>query len=70
MTRAKTDRHIPTVKRRNRKVTHCPAGHEYAGENLYVYVTKDGHTERKCKACHRERMRKRQGYQGKTGEGE
>jgi len=31
--------------------THCPRGHEYAGENLYI--TRDGW--RQCRACWRER---------------
>ena len=30
-----------------RKKTHCPHGHEYAGDNLYI--DKDGH--RNCRAC-------------------
>jgi hypothetical protein len=35
--------------------THCPAGHPYAGDNLYV--GKNGN--RKCRACQRKRMRAR-----------
>lgn len=34
--------------------THCPAGHPLSGENLYVYVTKEGFTERACRICRRE----------------
>jgi len=33
--------------------THCPAGHPYEGENLYVYP--DGHG-RKCRMCQQERQ--------------
>lgn len=33
--------------------THCPAGHPYEGDNLYV--NKSGH--RWCRACHRESCR-------------
>lgn len=36
------------------KKTHCPAGHKYEGENLYV--CKKG--SRKCKACGRERKQR------------
>lgn len=31
--------------------THCPAGHEYAAENTYVYTRKDGRVERHCRSC-------------------
>lgn len=34
--------------------THCPQGHEYAGENLYLYKG-----ERHCKTCKKERQRAR-----------
>lgn len=30
--------------------THCPAGHEYAGQNLYIHPTKG---YRKCRECNR-----------------
>lgn len=33
--------------------THCPQGHEYAGDNLYV----NPQGFRECRACHRERKR-------------
>lgn len=36
-------------------VTHCRRGHEYAGDNLYIYPS--GY--RGCRACHRENTRKR-----------
>lgn len=32
---------------RNSKITHCPRGHEYAGENLY----QDKRGKRYCKTC-------------------
>lgn len=35
--------------------THCPQGHPYSGDNLYVQKT-DG--ARRCKICMRERQRK------------
>lgn len=39
-----------------RAKTHCPSGHEYAGDNLYV-VPSSGH--RQCKACRRARQLKK-----------
>lgn len=36
-------------------ITHCPKGHEYSGNNLYV--NKKGH--RFCRTCARERKRNR-----------
>lgn len=30
----------------NQRKTHCPMGHEYGGDNLYVFMT-----HRKCKTC-------------------
>lgn len=36
---------------RQKAKTHCPKGHEYAGENLYVHGT-----NRQCRACGRARM--------------
>lgn len=35
--------------------THCPQGHPYSGDNLYVTPT----GERGCRTCHRERQRAR-----------
>lgn len=37
--------------------THCPDGHPYTGDNLYV--TKDGH--RKCRTCNNARQQSRRG---------
>lgn len=54
------------VKRRNRDVAVCPNGHEYTEENTYIYVTKEGHRERYCRLCRRDRMRVRQNYQGRV----
>ena len=31
--------------------THCPRGHEYSGSNLYTKKHKDGHPDRRCRAC-------------------
>ena len=39
---------------RQRAKTHCPSGHPYAGEN--VYVRPNG--TRNCRACHRLRQRR------------
>lgn len=39
----------PTFRVGQRNKTRCPAGHPYAGDNLYT--TKTGH--RQCKACSR-----------------
>jgi hypothetical protein len=40
---------------RNARKTHCPAGHPYAGDNLYRYpITGDRH----CRACGREQKRR------------
>jgi hypothetical protein len=44
-----------TVTARNAGATHCPAGHEYSGGNLRVTL----HGGRKCRACHRDRERRR-----------
>lgn len=38
----------------NQKKTHCPNGHEYSGDNLYV----NPKGSRKCKACLREADKK------------
>jgi hypothetical protein len=40
------------ARSRQRAKTHCPAGHPYAGDNLYVRPNGD----RKCRACRREGM--------------
>lgn len=38
------------------KVTHCPKGHPYSGDNLYLRQAKSG-TSRSCKTCHREHQK-------------
>lgn len=40
-------------KKRHHKqrVTHCPQGHPYEGENLKVVCSRDGKLERQCRAC-------------------
>lgn len=35
------------------KKTHCPKGHEYAGQNLAIYIDKSLNKSRRCKECHR-----------------
>lgn len=37
----------------NARKTHCPYGHELAGENLYVYTRKNGQVKRECLTCRR-----------------
>lgn len=44
---------IPGGDRHNAKKTHCPAGHPYEGDNLYV--TKQGY--RGCRECKRQQDR-------------
>ena len=39
------------------KKTHCPAGHEYAGDNLYVHPTKGLRYCRACGRAHAQRKR-------------
>lgn len=43
-----------TVAARNALKTHCPQGHPYSGDNLYL----DNGGGRYCKECHRIRQRK------------
>lgn len=47
--------------------THCPQGHPYAGDNLYVDRRVNG---RACRTCRRDRDRMRRGYQGNPPTGE
>ena len=42
------------------KKTHCPAGHEYAGDNLYVHPTKG---QRYCRACGRAHAQRKRDIQ-------
>ena len=37
----------------NAQMSHCPRGHPYSGDNLYLYRGK----YRRCRTCHRERSR-------------
>lgn len=48
------ERHRPPTSHQAAK-THCPRGHEYVGENLYL----DKHGHRLCRACNREKQRER-----------
>lgn len=41
----------------NRAKTHCPRGHPYAGDNLFMRPRRDGQ-ERHCRTCAREATRK------------
>lgn len=38
------------------KKTHCPAGHPYAGDNLYIHEPSN---MRRCRTCQREQVRAR-----------
>jgi hypothetical protein len=42
----------------NAKKTHCLRGHALIGENLRFIKNHDGHTERRCVTCAKERTRK------------
>ena len=33
--------------------THCPAGHEFTDENVYVWTDRHGRCHRHCRACRR-----------------
>lgn len=36
---------------RNARKTHCPQGHVYSGDNVYLYISKLGNPARSCRAC-------------------
>lgn len=60
----KRGRHAQVIRERASLVTHCPQGHEYSGENLYVKPN----GRRECRECVREsgrRYREKLGKQGK-----
>lgn len=38
--------------------THCPAGHEYTRENTYMWTSKYGHPQRRCRICNLSASRK------------
>lgn len=37
----------------NRRKTHCPQGHEYSGENIYMQIS-NGRRSRSCMICRRD----------------
>jgi hypothetical protein len=45
------------MKLKHATTTHCPQGHLYTRDNLYLDHNKDGYTRRKCKTCAKERRR-------------
>lgn len=45
----------PIARARHARITHCPRGHPYDGDNLYRYS--DG--RRRCRTCTREWMREK-----------
>jgi len=49
------------TKERHASVTHCPKGHEYTKDNMYLETSKDGYQRRHCKICVKAR-RKAQHY--------
>lgn len=46
--------------------THCPQGHEWTEDNTYNAVRPDGHRERHCRKCRRDRWRERNGKTGRV----
>ncbi len=44
--------------------THCPNGHIYDAANTRIKITKEGHTERYCRACARVRIQRRRDQPG------
>lgn len=55
VTRSENLLRSPLMGGLNRAKTHCPRGHEYTGDNLYI--TTSG--SRNCKECSRESLRQR-----------
>jgi hypothetical protein len=47
-----------TIPSRNLAKTHCPQGHSYSGENLFVSVSKT-QTNRLCRKCRNDNLAKR-----------
>lgn len=39
--------------------THCPQGHEYAGDNLYMAPRSDRLSDRQCRACRKQQRDQR-----------
>lgn len=55
--------HGQKCKERGAEITHCPQGHEYIGDNLYVKPN----GRRECRACVRESGRRYRERIGRTG---
>ena len=51
--------HAENMRRSFAAKTHCPKGHPYSGENLYVYATTGRYPARMCKACGSANRRRR-----------
>lgn len=47
-----------------RNKTHCPSGHEYSAENVYLFKSSRGYAHRQCRQCGNERTKMR--YHRKT----
>jgi len=46
------------ARRAKHAVTHCPAGHQYSGDNIIWIGGKDGHPQRRgCRTCYNDRSR-------------
>jgi len=65
VTRAENLRRSPTITTAIAGSTHCPRGHPYEGDNLLATAV-----GRKCKACHRDRERRRRKEAGARAVGE
>ena len=52
-------RYQPTGRPQNGTQSHCKHGHPFSGENVYLYVNPTtGRSQRRCRACIRNRNRK------------
>lgn len=39
------------MRARRALITHCPQGHPYSGDNLYIYTNANGGKQRFCRTC-------------------
>ena len=47
------DRSPIEISKTRRKLTHCPQGHPYSGENLIITIRRNNGRNRICRECHR-----------------
>lgn len=52
-------RYYKEVVRDKIKRTHCIRGHELTDDNVYAYVSKQGHNIRDCKTCAKDKYQRR-----------